>query len=250
MGMTPGDVLARIEGWAGARVTVLDGGLSNHTWLVELDDRSAVLKIDDQPRREPYNTRRREAEIQSRAFEAGLANRVLYADQTVYLTEFVEGTVWSPACLHDSGKLGQLAIALRKLHSLPLTGRVFDAAGAARDYARHLDDADERRAGECLRLIEAAPRPGKLCFCHNDLVAENIISMPEVRFLDWEYACDNDPLFDLATVAAHHDLSAEQRTVLLDAYFDGDGSRWQEPLARQAELYEALLYLWQQSRSR
>ena len=248
MGVTPEDVLAGIEGWAGAEVAELDGGLSNHTWRVKKDGRSAVLKIDDQPRGEPYNTRRNEAEIQMRAFEAGLANRVLYVDETVYLAEYVEGSVWSRECLHDETNLGKLGVALRKLHALPLTGRVFNAAGAARDYARRVRDADEGRVRECLRRIEVAPRPRNLCCCHNDLVAENIISTPAVRFLDWEYACDNDPMFDLATVAAHHGLTKQQRSVLLDAYFGADGSRWHEQLALQAEFYNALLYLWLKSR--
>ena len=249
MGMTPADVLAGIEGWAGAVVTELDGGFNNHTWRVEKDGRSAVLKIDDRPRGEPFNTRPGEAEIQMRAFKAGLANRVLHASETVYLTEYVEGTVWSLDSLHVEDNLRQLGVALHKLHSLPLTGRVFDAVGAASNYARHVSDADERKVRECLRTIEAAPRPRNLCFCHNDLVVENIITTPGIRFLDWEYACDNDPFFDLATVAAHHGLTHAQRSVLLDAYFDGDGARWHKQLAQQAELYEALLYLWQHSRS-
>ena len=249
MGMTPADVLAGIDGWAGASVSVLSGGLSNHTWLVEKDGRTAVLKIDDEPRGAPYNTRRNEAEIQSLACASGLANRVLHVDETVYMTEYVEGEVWSPDYLGDNAHLAQLAFALRGLHALPLTGRAFDAAGAARDYARQIEEADERKVRECLDTIESAPRPLNLHLCHNDLVAENIISTPEIRFLDWEYASDNDPLFDLATVAAHHGLSPAQRSVLLDAYFGGDASQWHEPFAQQAEIYEALLYLWRHSRS-
>ena len=95
-----------------------------------------------------------------------------------------------------------------------------------------------------LRRVEAGPPPRELCCCHNDLVVANIINTPETRFLDWEYACDNDPLFDLATVTAHHELTPRQCDTLLDAYFDGDGRRWRSHLARQAGVYEALLYLW------
>jgi len=248
MGMTVNQALAAIDGWAGASAAELSGGLSNRTWRVEKDGRAAVLKIDDRPRSEPYNTRRSEAGIQTRAFEAGLANRVLYADETVYMTEYVEGVVWSPDCLDDVAHIEQLAISLRKLHSLPLTGRLFDAMGAARDYARRIRDPDTSKVQDCLARIAAAPRPHNLCLCHNDLVVENIINTPETRFLDWEYACDNDPFFDLATVVAHHGLSTAQCRMLLDAYFDGDGERWHEQLARQAEVYEALLYLWKQSR--
>jgi len=249
MDVTPDEVLAGIEGWAGGTLSRLDGGSSNHTWRVDKHGRSAVLKIDDRPRSEPFNTRRREADIQTRAFEAGLASRVLFVGETVYLTEFIDGTVWSLDSLHEEDNLRQLGIALRQLHSLPLTGRVFDAAGAARDYARRVTDADERKVRECLRTIEAAPRPRNLCCCHNDLVAENIITVPGVRFLDWEYACDNDPFFDLATVAAHHDLTEAQQRTLLVAYLGGEGSHWHDHLVQQAELYEALLYLWSHSRS-
>ena len=249
MGMTPAQALSSIPGWEEATLTELSGGLSNRTWRVDAHGRSAVLKIDEKPRGEPYNTRRQEAQVQSRACEAGLATPVLFVDETVYLTEYVSGIVWSPDCLDDDSNIEQLAVSLRRLHSLPLTGRIFDAAGAARDYARRIANRDDLKVRDCLKKIEAAPLPPNLCFCHNDLVVENIINTPETRFLDWEYARDNDPFFDLATVVAHHGLSSAQRDVLLDAYFDGNGSRWQEQLERQAAVYESLLYLWEQARA-
>jgi thiamine kinase-like enzyme len=165
------------------------------------------------------------------------------------MTEYVEGTSWSPDCLGDDDKLEQLAAALRRLHAMPLTGRTFDALGAARAYARRIADRDEAKIDECLRTIEDGPRPPNLCLCHNDLVVENILDTRGIRFLDWEYACDNDPFFDLATIAAHHALTGGQRMTLLDAYFDGRGEKWLEQLRRQAEVYESLLYLWEQARA-
>ena len=244
MGLMPADVLSGIKGWAGASVTDLDGGMSNHTWRIDKDGRTAVLKIDDRPRSEPFNSRRREAEIQTRAFDAGLANPVLYVDETVYMTEYVDGTVWSLDCLDDGTNLEQLATALRKLQSLPLTGHDFEAMAAARNYARHARGASERDVKECLQRIAAAPRPANLCCCHNDLVVENIINTPETRFLDWEYACDNDPFFDLATIVEHHHLGDVSVLQLLNAYFDGNGERWLPQLEAQRSLYAALYWLW------
>ncbi len=248
MKLTPEKVLAGLGDWAGATVTDLDGGLTNRAWLVAKDGRKAVLKIDDDRRGFPYNSRSAEAAIQSMAAEYGLANAVIHASERVLLTEYVDGVVWSRDCLKDDANIEQLAIALRRLHSLPLTGRIFDALGAARDYARRIPDPDMQKVSESLRVVEQGPRPPNLCLCHNDLVVGNIINVPATRFLDWEYACDNDPFFDLATVAAHHDLNKEQRRVFLDAYFDGDGARWHEQLDRQSQVYKALLYLWQCSR--
>lgn len=248
MTLTPEIVLAGFPDWAGAAVTELDGGLTNRTWLVEKDGRKAVLKIDDGIRSEPHRSRSAEAAIQSMAAEHGLANAVIHASERVLMTAYAEGVVWSADCLEDDENIEQLAQALRRLHSLPLIGRTFDAAAAARAYARRIVNPDSRIVAEKVRIVEQGPRPQNLCFCHNDLVVGNIINVPETRFLDWEYACDNDPFFDLATIAAHHDLDAERRAVLLDAYFDGNGSRWREQLERQAEVYNALLYLWQCSR--
>ena len=248
MGVNIDKVLAHIDGWAGADVSELSGGLTNRTWRVDKDGRCAVLKVDERPRGEPFNERQSEADIQNRAFNVGLANRVLFASDTVYMTEYLDGAVWSQECLEDDANIEKLADALRRLHSLPLSGRTFDAAGAARAYARHIKDPDAARVKASVRKVEEGPQPFNLCFCHNDLVVGNIINTPEIRFLDWEYACDNDPFFDLATVVAHHHLTDVQRDTLLDAYFDGNGSRWRGQLARQAEVYDALLYLWRESR--
>lgn len=241
--------LASIPGWEDAKFSELKGGLTNPCWLVEQDGCKAVLKVDSGPRGEPFSSRPAEAGIQARAAQLGLANGVIFVNDTILMTEYVDGTIWSAGCLDVDENLDQLAAALKKLHSLPLTGRNFDALGAARKYAASIRGADPARVRDCLARIEAMPLPHNLCCCHNDLVAANIICMPEVRFLDWEYACDNDPFFDIATVVAHHHLAPERATYLLNAYFDGDGERWQGQLARQTEFYDALYWLWNAARS-
>jgi thiamine kinase-like enzyme len=248
MTTTPKTVLASLPGWENATWRELDGCITNRPWLIEANGRRAVLKIDPVPRAEPFNSRRQEAQIQTAAAKAELAANVLYVSDTVLVTEFVDGVVWSLDCLDDNANLEKLAAALKKLHSLPLTGRTFDPVGAAREYARLIDPADAVKVSECLRKIEAGPRPPNLCCCHNDLVVTNIINTPSVRFLDWEYARDNVPFFDLATIVAHHKLTAKQSERLLDSYFDGDGERWREQLTRQMDVYEALLWLWSAAR--
>lgn len=248
MTTTPEAVLADLPGWAGATIKELSGGFTNRTWIIEAGERRAVLKIDDKPREAPFNSRYAEARIQAAAAEQGLANPVLLATDTVYVTEYMDGDVWSLNCLEDNANLDALAAGLKKLHSLPLTGRTFDPLSAAREYAGLIDPADAVKVSECLQKVEVGPRPPNLCCCHNDLVVANIINVPDVRFLDWEYACDNDPFFDLATVVAHHKLTTEQSDYLLNSYFDGDGERWCDQLARQTDVYEALLWLWSAAR--
>lgn len=243
-GASPDEVLARIPGWRGASYRELTGGLTNKTLLVEKDGRRAVLKIDPSLRSRPYNSRQDEARIQERAAALGRANPVIYVEDTVLLSDWGEGEVWTRRHFGHDDNLRRIATALREIHTLPLAGRTFDAAAAAKLYAGSLE-ASLFGAAEChLAIVEAAPGPMNLCCCHNDLVAENIMATPDIRFLDWEYACDNDPLFDLAVIVAHHGLSDRQACVLLDAYFDGDGDAWRRQLGVQVRLYNALNWLW------
>ena len=241
---TPEAVLSKLPGWESANIRKLAGGLTNRTYLVEQKGRRAVLKIDSTPRSMPYNSRKAEARIQTAAAEHKLAGRVLFVDSKIYLAEYLEGCVWTRAKLNDEVNLVNLANALRELHALPLTGRIFDAEVAAQKYMEKIDGAGTSKFRRCMDIIESMPAPQNPCCCHNDLVVENIVATPDLRFIDWEYACDNDLFFDLATIVAHHELPAQQVEVLMTAYFRGRGARWREQLEMHVSLYNALNYLW------
>jgi thiamine kinase-like enzyme len=246
--LSPEEVVAGIAGWEAATCTELSGGLNNRSWHVTAGTRSGVLKIDDGPREAPFNSRCAEANIQNMAAVAGLAPHVILADDGLYFTEYVTGVVWRRSCLQEEDNLELLAAALRRLHALPLAGRSFDASVAAQRYIESIAGSHADIVQRATAIIARMRLPMNLCCCHNDLVAENIITTPELMFLDWEYACDNDPFFDLATVIEHHELNDAQVRKLLDAYFDGDGQRWREHLEQQRKLYLALLCLWMGSR--
>lgn len=247
---SPETVLERIPGWEGGVFTTLDCGSTNRTYLVEKDDRRAVLKIDATERGLPYNTRESEARVQRTAEEHNLAADVLYVDSRAYLTAYREGHVWSRDDLDSEENLVNLAAALKSLHALPLTGRTFDAGAAVKAYLAQIENHDEETVRLCADVVLSKGLPRNICCCHNDLVAGNIIATPRLEFLDWEYACDNDPFFDIATVITHHDLSQQQATLFLNSYFDGDGDRWRGQLQKQMFMYDALHWLWLAGRSK
>lgn len=248
------DVVAQISGWRDAVFTVLAGGLSNDAWKLTVGERSAVLKVDDRPRELPFGSRTDEAIVQNMAADAGIAPKAIAAQAGFILTEFVDGMVWSRDNLCDPRNLTLLGSTLRHLHSLPLTTRTFDPGVAATRYIDAIIASDASVISVCKRIIEEWRMPDRLCCCHNDLVVENILT-PHFRgrsrllILDWEYACDNDPLFDLATVIEHHELDSAQAACLLGAYLDGDANARIARLEPQRCLYLALLYLWMAARS-
>ncbi|MCH7820676.1 MAG: phosphotransferase family protein [Proteobacteria bacterium] len=246
---TPESALEGIAGWEHAIIRELSGGMSNRTYLVEAHGHRAVLKIDDLPRTAPFNSREAEARVQTAAAAQDMAGRVLFVDEQTYLSEYLEGQVWGAGDLLLRQNLIDLAAALKRLHALPLTGRNFDAASAARRYRASIADSEDGLARHCAQIVTSMRAPQILKCCHNDLVAENIIRARHLCFLDWEYACDNDPFFDLATIIAHHELQDDQADLLLNAYCDGDGARWRPHLQEQMRLYDALHWLWLAART-
>lgn len=237
-----------IPGWTGAALSPLNGGRTNTTWLVKKDGRRAVLKADTAPRGFPFAGREAEARVQRRAARKSLATAVLHASPTVLLTEFVDGTPWTAADLGDADNLRSLGRLLRRVHALPRTGRRFDAARAAHLYARRIaetTDVDRALVDEHVEAIGSLPVSDDLCCCHNDVVAENILATPELRLIDWEYAADNDPLFDVAIVVVHHDLDEGRAACLLEAYAGTTSQDLWSGLRREIRRYRSLAWLWQ-----
>ncbi len=251
--MSPEEVLDTVPGWEHAAWRKLPGGISNKSFLLEQDGRRAVLKIDASPRLRPFNTRAEEFKAQSRAASVRLATRPLHASETIYLSEYSDGRAWAPADLQDHGNLRSLAELLRSLHALPSSGRQFDAVAAAETYLADIDNERRQAADEHLSAIAHTPVSVNTCFCHNDLVAENILEADGLRLLDFEYACDNDPVFDLATIVTHHDLDQAAVEALLSAYFsdsyDTDRGSIHDRLAAMCKLYSSLCWLWAAARS-
>lgn len=243
--------LDQIPGWSGASVTPLEGGTTSTTWLAEKDGRRATLKADPSPRGFPFTNRTAEAAVQQRAAEQGLAPRVIHASPTVLLTEFADGVAWTANDLRDDESLVSLGRLLRRVHRLPLTSRRFDVHRAADLYAGRIaahESPDAACVDEHIAILRSLPTSAEFCCCHNDVVAGNVLATPELRLIDWEYAADNDPMFDLAVVIVHHDLDDARADRLLDAYAQASAGRLRGRLAREIRRYRALAWLWQAAR--
>lgn len=99
---------------------------------------------------------------------------------------------------------------LARLHALPLSGYRFSPAAMIRHYRENVDlpsdiaAASHRYEDASARLEEDAV----LRLCHNDSVAKNWIRRDDggLRLIDFEFAGDNDPAFDLATLSLDVDL--------------------------------------------
>jgi thiamine kinase-like enzyme len=222
--------LARVvRGDAEARRTRLEplaGGTHRRSWLVTFDDgRRAVLRTPVE-RSNALLDLATEARAMDAAAGAGLAPAVIAADAEsgVLLTEYRPGTRWTSADLRLEPNLERLAALLRTLHALPTELPTFAAERIATRYlsARPRDVREPRAAEWAHELMTLARRyDGRYsptAFCHNDLVAANMLDDGGLVLVDFEYAVRAEPLLDLANAAGMNGFDADERRALLAAY--------------------------------
>lgn len=252
--LEPEDALVRIPGWEDrkASIRVLEGGLTNRTFKVDSEGGSFVLRLDSEQSIHFRLDRETEARIVRNAAAAGLAPEVLFSDPHagITLTCFVRGEIWAKHKFEDPTNMENFAAMLRRVHDLPVCGVTLDSVAVIEKYGESLASVPEMRGviSLCKRVAEEIPASEQVVCCHNDIVASNIIETPALMLLDWEYACDNDPFYDLACVIAYHDLRNKQVDRLLAAYAGATSAELVEKLQRQIRLFDAIQCLWYATR--
>lgn len=248
--LTVHEALDRVPGWHRdeTRVEELSGGLTNRVYRLRSNAQEGVLRLDAEAQDAVGPDRRFELEIMDAAAKAGIAPAILFADVDagILVTEYLHGTVWQASDLESERNIEALALLLRRVHELPKCGSAMDVARIAGKYAAFLDAHLELRAfaETCVQIVTESPVPHQVTCCHNDVVATNVVDCGGLKLLDWEYACDNEPLFDLASLIGFHDFDKSRRDALLGAYTGGIDTELQERLGEQLRVYDALQWLW------
>ncbi len=246
----PRRAIARVPGWSGVAFDIEEqaGGLTNRTYRLRHGKESFILRLDAAHEPDVGLDRDCERRVLERASAAGLAPEIVFADVEagILVTRFVRGRPWSRQDLNDRQKLILVAELLQRVHTLPGSGRRYRADSIAAVYSSKLETTPELRAfGErCARIATVSASAEEIRCCHNDLVAANIVGDESLTLLDWEYACDNDPLFDLASLIGYHDLDRRLADCLLNAYTGGVNPEHWERLETQLRIYDALHWLW------
>lgn len=209
------------------------GGLTNANYLVEFGSERFVLRIPGRGTA-AYIDRRNEEHAARATAAVGINAEVMFFDPEdgVQLCRFVEGgRTMSAESFRDAGAIRRAAASLRTVHRRAEPFRTdFDLFAMIDDYRRLLatrtctlpEGYDEAvAAAEDVRAA-LATHPVQLVPCHCDPLAENFIDTGvQMTIVDWEYAGNNDPMWDLGDLAVEAELDADQEALLMSAYFDG-----------------------------
>jgi len=211
-------------------VTALPGGLTNANHRVDTDDGSFVIRRWSDDTGLLAIDRRHEYENSVRAAAAGVGAQVVdyLPEHNAMVFEFVDGRTMSAADLRRGDLLGKVADACRGLHGAERFSGDFDMFDVQRRYERivaergfRLPERFESFAPHVEAIRDAfVVREEATVPCNNDLLAENLILRGE-RFclIDYEYAGNNDPCFELGNVWSESNLSRVQLDELVTAYY-------------------------------
>ena len=208
-------------------------GLTNRNYKITIASERFVLRIPGEGTSE-YINRRHEAVAARIAAEAGVNAEVLFFDENdgLMLTRFVDGALtMNGERFKDPGAVARAAQAFRRMHdcgkSFAAEFDLFQKMDEYLDYLRRkqarIPDgyAAVQREAEAVRAALNA-RPAALRPCHCDPLAENFLDTGARTFIiDWEYAGNNDPMWDLGDVSVEASFGPDQDAALLEAYFAG-----------------------------
>lgn len=250
--LTLDQALERVPGLDVARSPAprpFEGGLTNLAWRISINGNPHVLRLSDRLNK-TAEAMRNEVAVQQLAHGYGLAPAVVFVDEDagILVTELASGMPLNDRDTESPTHLQRIGELLRRVHRLPAMGKALDLEVVAQSYALRCPQADgERAAAEVLdRLREILAGVGErnLSVCHNDPVAANFIVGRDMVLIDWEFAALNSPMFDLAVVAAHHDLSEANKLKLLEGYGLSPSKITMKTLAEWECIYRCLHWLW------
>ena len=174
-----------------------------------------------------------------------LAPRVVFRNDDVLITEFVDLPMWQPPCY-----LQRIGASLQQLHRLEVSPELplLDLQQHCEHYRRQLDESvcDQQLYERALRrLIECERKYPELALCHNDPNPGNIlVDRQDLCLIDWEYSNINSPWFDLASVAEFGNLAIPDVQLLCESYTAGNTQRAFDAIQAFRPIVRLVEWLW------
>lgn len=227
-------------------------GMTNRNYLVTAKAERFVVRIPGAGT-EDYIDRKADEEAGRLTSSLGVNAPLVWYDPAsgAQITRFIEGAVpMNTDILRDPRAVEEAALAFRKLHTCGRKLRNdFNEKHVAQEYldllasrsARMPDGyGDVQLEAEVIRsalhATALAPVP-----CHNDPAPENLVyTGSRAYILDWEFAGNNDPFWDIADLSVEAGFTEAQDRHFLEAYL---GRPPQEGEYGRVVCYKALAFL-------
>ena len=261
------DILADWPRWgltakapAVQQLRTLAGGLTNQCFLLPLERGDFVLRVEGRNSAALDINRDAELAVHQLVAAHGLTPVIRYRPPAggYWIREYVPGRPLTEADMNAT-TVARMADTLQRLHQLPLPPQLppLSISAKATAYWNMITARDP--ASPLLALREPAQTllggmpDERRSLCHMDPLPANWIRTPNDRLvlLDWEYAAQGHPLWDLAALLGSAGLEAADEQPILAAAGVADDRVWRFARA-QMRYMTALWYgaqnLWDDRR--
>jgi thiamine kinase-like enzyme len=230
--MSLNSLIAKIPAFATATaIEKLEGGLTNTNYKISTPARNYFMRVSHNSTHLLGIDRFNERINTERANQAGVGPAVIdfLPTEKVLVIEWINARTLHAADFQTQpALLVEIASALRKLHGGPKFQGDFNFPGLWRNYQKTVmangyfmpeEFLDVQPLVQQLENILAA-RPEEKLPCNNDLLAENFMhDGNKIWIIDYEYAGQNEPSFEIGNLASESGLTELQMTQLCDAYW-------------------------------
>lgn len=215
-------LLKRIIGEDAVILSVLTGGMMNEAYIVSSSKGKFVYYISTAQANEMVD-RELEKRVQNIAYSLNLTSENIYFDleKGIKINRFIEGDSINHISDFDYEKVADL---MAKYHSSKTLSNVYyNPLGRLESYKKEASEYVSEFSDDfnfLLKVIEENKEfllSQERTLAHNDAQRSNIIRDLEGNYhlIDFEFAADNDPVYDIATFGNDDVLEGKK---LLDAY--------------------------------
>lgn len=199
-----------------------DKGLSNHNYLLTINGEKYIVRIPMEASNHLFN-RANEAEVGKKCQDLDLETIYFNTDTGIKITKFNEDVKdFEESDLNDEEKVIRVAKLLKKLHTKPKADIDFNPIDKLITYRNHIKNPIIDLSKYDLIISKVNKLEFETVLCHNDVVSGNVLFSDSKDYLiDYEYAANNDPLFDVMSFLSENNITdLYLRARFYDVYFD------------------------------
>lgn len=223
----------------------LNIGLTNNNYLVDINDKKYIVRV---PRIDVSSLFNRDNEkiVLDKLKNSSYTIEPLHYDKGIQVVEYIQN-LQNFDEYDKSDKIIKTANLMKEFHNSNIkVDFSFNPLDMIQKYYKLSKDIEINLADYHDLFVKLSEHKFTSVLCHNDWVAGNICFVNDETYLiDFEYAGNNDPNFDIMSFITENDLSTKEKKLFLKEMFpNGVSTKHAEILCMYRDINNILWYLW------
>ena len=208
----------------------IEGFMANDNYIVSDDSNKYVVKIGGD--KQDYGiVRSHEIEASKAGYKAGISPKVLYFDDSILVTQYIQSNHLTPEKVKAKETLKKIIHLIKIVHKEVvnflegpnLSNGIFQMINKQILYLKEKNspytDILNNFIKDC-EIFRRESKSHKTVFTHNDFYYKNILyDDKKLWLIDWEFSGFNSPFLDLANVSKNNELSEDDDNFILEEYY-------------------------------